>query len=62
LAELIAAKVGYSGEILWDDTKPNGMLKKCMDVSNMIKEGFKPTKSLERGVEQVIESYKDISK
>ncbi|MFQ6601616.1 GDP-L-fucose synthase family protein [Flavobacterium sp. C3NV] len=58
LAALISLKVGYSGEILWDDTKPNGMLKKCMDVSNMLNEGFKPSKSLEIGVDEVIESYK----
>jgi GDP-L-fucose synthase len=35
------------------------MLRKCMDVSNMIKEGFKPNKSLEVGIEEVIESYKN---
>lgn len=58
LAEIIAAKVGYIGEILWDDTKPNGMLKKCMDVTNMIKEGFMPTISLETGIDGVIGSYK----
>ncbi|OXA92264.1 GDP-fucose synthetase [Flavobacterium hercynium] len=59
LAQLIAIKVGYSGEILWDETKPNGMLKKCMDVTNMQNEGFKPNKSLEAGIEEVIESYKN---
>ncbi|MCC9017141.1 GDP-L-fucose synthase family protein [Flavobacterium lipolyticum] len=60
LAALIASKVEYLGQILWDDTKPNGMLKKCMDVSNMVKEGFKPAKSLEKGIEEVIESYKKL--
>jgi GDP-L-fucose synthase len=59
LAELIATKVEYSGEVIWDASKPNGMLRKCMDVSNMIKEGFKPNKSLEAGIEEVIESYKN---
>ncbi|MEO8255419.1 MAG: NAD-dependent epimerase/dehydratase family protein, partial [Flavobacterium sp.] len=59
LAELISSKVEYSGEILWDETKPNGMLKKCMDVSNMLNEGFKPNKALETGIEEVIKSYKN---
>jgi GDP-L-fucose synthase len=58
LATLIAKKVGYSGAIVWDATKPNGMLRKCMDVSNMIKEGFRPHISLEEGIEEVIASYK----
>lgn len=61
LAELIAAKVGYIGELKWDASKPNGMLKKCMDVSNMIKEGFQPNIPLEKGIEQVIESYKKLN-
>ncbi|KQB41561.1 GDP-L-fucose synthase family protein [Flavobacterium aquidurense] len=59
LAELISSKVKYSGEILWDESKPNGMLKKCMDVSNMLNEGFKPNKTLETGIEEVIKSYKN---
>ncbi|MBS7231906.1 GDP-L-fucose synthase [Flavobacterium psychroterrae] len=59
LAELILSKVEYSGEISWDETKPNGMLKKCMDVSNMLNEGFKPNKALETGIEEVIKSYKN---
>ncbi len=35
LAETIAKKVDYQGELIWDDTKPNGMLRKCMDVTKM---------------------------
>ncbi len=58
LANLIADKVDYSGEILWDDSKPNGMLRKCMDVSAMKKEGFSPLIHLEKGIDQVIASYK----
>ncbi|OXG08780.1 hypothetical protein BC749_106135 [Flavobacterium araucananum] len=41
---------GYTGEILWDDIKPNRMLKKCVNVSNMIEEGFERAKSLEIGL------------
>jgi GDP-L-fucose synthase len=57
LATLIANKVGYTGEILWDNTKPNGMLRKCMDVTNMKNEGFFPLIYLEKGLDQVIASY-----
>jgi len=58
LAMLIASKVDYQGEILWDDTKPNGMLQKCMEVSKMKNEGFLPLIPLEEGIDQVIKSYK----
>jgi GDP-L-fucose synthase len=58
LAKLIVKRIGYEGEILWDKTKPNGMLRKCMDVTNMLSEGFIPKISLEEGIDQVITSYK----
>jgi GDP-L-fucose synthase len=60
LAELISNKVGFSGEIKWDLSKPNGMLRKCMDVTNMKKEGFNPKIDLNTGIEQVIKSYQKI--
>lgn len=58
LAEMIAALTGYAGEILWDNSKPDGMLKKCMDVSRMEALGFRPEISLQAGVEQMIDIYR----
>lgn len=59
LANLICKKVGYLGEINWDSTKPDGMLRKCMDVTNMKREGFQPNIDLSEGINQVINSYKN---
>ena len=61
LAQLIAEKVGFQGEIFWDSTKPDGMLKKCMDVSQMKSLGYKPVISLEEGIDQMIEIYKNLN-
>lgn len=61
LAELIAEKVGYEGTIEWDATKPDGMLRKCMDVSRMEALGFTPKISLEQGVEEMINIYKNLN-
>src|SRR5262245_54117999 len=58
LAELIARKTGYTGEIQRDASKPNGMLRKCMDVSRMKALGFEPRITLDQGIEQMIEIYK----
>lgn len=58
LAELVSNLVGYKGTIQWDSTKPDGMLKKCMEVSKMTKLGFSPKVSLAEGVHQMIEIYK----
>lgn len=60
LAEMIAQKTGFKGQMKWDSTKPNGMLKKCMDVSRMQALGFEPLITLEQGVDQMIEIYKTL--
>lgn len=58
LANLIARKVGYPGEILWDPTKPDGMPRKCLDVSKQTDMGFRPKIGLEEGVEKTIVEYR----
>lgn len=60
LAEMIAEKTGFTGKISWDDTKPNGMLRKCMDVSRMEGLGFKPKITLDEGISQMIGIYQSI--
>lgn len=62
LAEMIASKVGFDGTIEWDSTKPDGMLKKCMDVTKMKSMGFKPTIKLSEGVDQMIQIYTGLKK
>jgi len=60
LADMIAELTGFSGKILWDSSKPDGMLKKCMNVSRMEALGFKPEIPLQVGVEQMISIYKGL--
>lgn len=60
LAALIASKTGFAGDIKWDTSKPDGMLRKCMDVSRMKSLGFEPSIHLEEGVEQMIQIYKQL--
>ena len=50
----------FNGEILWDTSKPDGMLRKCMDVSRMKELGFGPTISLEAGIKEMIHIYNNI--
>lgn len=38
LAKMISAVVGYSGEFVWDTTKPNGQSHCCLDVTRAQKE------------------------
>ncbi|MNJ97620.1 GDP-L-fucose synthase [compost metagenome] len=60
LANMIAQATNYQGEIKWDADKPNGMLRKCMDVSRMKAIGFEPTISLQQGVNEMITIYKNL--
>jgi GDP-L-fucose synthase len=60
LAEMIAEKTGFSGNIVWDHSKPDGMLRKCMDVTRMKALGFEPKITLSEGVDEMIEIYRNI--
>ena len=60
LASRIASHVGFEGRILWDTKKPDGMLRKCMDVSKMLDLGFKPKINLDDGIMQTIIEYKKL--
>ena len=57
LAEMIAGEVGFEGQIAWDPTKPDGMLRKCMDVSKLGSIGFIPEVSLREGIRRTIMEY-----
>ncbi len=57
LAETIASKVGYKGEICWDASKPDGMLRKCMDITRITEMGFTPEIDLSEGIDQMIGIY-----
>ena len=60
LATLIAKSVGYQGEICWDTSKPDGMLRKCLDTSQLSALSFKPRISLQEGITQTITEYRHL--
>ena len=33
LAQMIAAEVGFEGDIIWDTSQPNGQPRRCLDVN-----------------------------
>ena len=57
LATSIAIATGFTGEITWDATKPDGTPRKVMDVSRMKALGWKPEISLQDGIAQTVEWY-----
>ena len=57
LVQLISSIVGYQGEIEFDTSKPDGTLRKYLDINRIRQFGWSPSISLESGLSQVIESY-----
>lgn len=55
LAEIIAARTGFSGEIVWDTTKPDGQPRRMLDVERAAREfGFRAPTSLDEGLDRTI--------
>jgi GDP-L-fucose synthase len=59
LAELIAELTGFTGEITWDESMPNGQPRRSLDASRA-KElfGFEARTSLREGLERTITWYR----
>jgi GDP-L-fucose synthase len=57
LAETIAAAAGFTGDVQWDSSKPDGTPRKVMDVSKMKSLGWAPQISLVDGIKQTVEYY-----
>ena len=56
LTELVAKVIGYTGEIKWDASRPNGTPRKLLDVSKLENLGWKYKVELEDGIKL---SYND---
>lgn len=57
LAELIKEIVDFSGEIIFDDSKPDGTMKKLLDVTQINNLGWCACTDLKRGIESTYCSY-----
>lgn len=57
LAELVAKIVDFKGNIIWDDTQPDGTPRKLMDNSKIKNMGWRPNISLATGIAAVYEQY-----
>jgi len=59
LAQKVAHAAGFTGDIEWDATKPDGTPRKVLDVSRVKALGWKPTITLEEGIASTIVWYKE---
>ncbi len=59
LADIVAEKCKYHGNIIWDHSKPDGTPQKLLDVSKLRELGWEYEIELDIGVEKTIQSYKE---
>ncbi len=57
LAMLIQQISGYQGDILWDNTKPDGTMRKLCDVSKLHSLGWQHKVEIDEGVERLYRWY-----
>ena len=61
-ARLVAAAVGYTGNISFDASRPDGTPRKLLDVRRLAKLGWRSHTSLEDGIKLAYEAYLNESK
>ena len=59
LDEAVAGATGYQGEILWDASKPDGTLKKQLDVSRLAELGWRSRIPLGEALRSTLELFRE---
>ena len=57
LAAIVAEEAGFTGETLWDDSKPDGTPRKLLDVSKINDLGWRATTGLREGIRESIRDF-----
>ena len=58
LAETLRSLTGFSGDVVWDTTQPNGQPRRKLDTSRALERfGWKATTTLAQGLRQTLDWY-----
>jgi GDP-L-fucose synthase len=57
LAQMVAAVIGFEGDVEWDSLQPDGTPRKVLDISRISAMGWKPGISLEDGIRSTYAWY-----
>jgi GDP-L-fucose synthase len=58
ISEIVKEVVGFHGEVVWDESKPDGTQRKLLDISKITKLGYQPQEDLKTGITKTYEWYK----
>ncbi len=61
LAGIIASVVGYTGELVFDPSKPDGTGRKVLDVTRQTALGFRPVIGLAAGIQATYDWYREVA-
>ncbi|MBQ7156433.1 MAG: GDP-L-fucose synthase [Bacteroidaceae bacterium] len=59
LSELVVKAIGFEGEVAFDSSKPDGTMRKLIDVSKLHSLGWTHKVEIEDGVQKLFDWYKD---
>ena len=59
MALKIAKIFSYEGEIVWDNTKPDGTPKKQLDISRLSELGWKAKIELDEGIKTTLKTINE---
>jgi len=59
IIEIIVSNLEIKPEVIWDTSKPSGDKKRLMDVSRAKAIGFQPAISIEEGIKEVMDWYRE---
>jgi GDP-L-fucose synthase len=62
LAEMVAEATGFTGELVFDTSKPDGTPRKLLDVSRLTALGWRARISLREGIHRTVEEYRTLCK
>ena len=57
LAQTIASVTGFKGELLFDSSKPDGTMRKLLDITTLKNLGWTPSISLKQGLEETYDWF-----
>ena len=60
LAEIVREAVGFEGELIFDKTKPDGTMRKVLDVSQIQSLGWRHGINLKEGIRRVYDWYRTV--
>ncbi|MCX8082094.1 MAG: GDP-L-fucose synthase [bacterium] len=57
IAHIIKSEIKYKGEIVFDISKPDGMLQRCLDITKIKNIGWKPKTQIKEGIKKTLQWF-----